>query len=214
METIDQEPVASTREGLESAWDIFKLHTSNLEGEQDNLPPSSHIPTLDIPAPTSTAARPSRETTTMFNPETVFLLQTYLRSVAIWMDLFDFDQHYQLHVSRMTLTSPLIFHCICAFTAQYLSLAKSCCHKSLWGPVARSHYVESLRLMNEELNRPHPHLMVTAGIIVSSYEVLATLSSDPHWRHFLGLAMLVKHCDIPARSTGIDRANFLDLCAA
>jgi hypothetical protein len=62
--------------------------------------------------------------------------------------------------------------------------------------------------MNEELNRPHPHLIVTAGIVVSSYEILAALSSDPHWRHFLGLAMLVKHCGISARSTGIDRANF------
>jgi hypothetical protein len=57
--------------------------------------------------------------------EAAFLLQTYTRTVATWMDLFDFQSSYQLRVPQQVLTSPLLFHCVCAFTANHLALSNA-----------------------------------------------------------------------------------------
>ncbi|KAF2176737.1 hypothetical protein K469DRAFT_605880 [Zopfia rhizophila CBS 207.26] len=139
--------------------------------------------------------------------ETAFLLQTYRRTVATWMDVFDHNQTYELSIPRLTLTSPLLFHCICAFTARHLSLSQSG-RNSSWTPIAQHHYGEALRLLISLLNSPsaQDHAL-TATILLSSYEVISSLGQE-HRRHFLGAMMLIKSHGITARSIGIDRANF------
>lgn len=119
----------------------------------------------------------------------------------------DFDLTYQLSIPRLTLASPLLFHCICAFTAKFLSMSESRRH-GIWDPVARFHYGESLRLLISALNSPYPEHALTATIIASSYEIFNALSSEHHRRHFLGAGILIKSHGINAQSVGIDRANF------
>ncbi|KAF2691235.1 hypothetical protein K458DRAFT_327471, partial [Lentithecium fluviatile CBS 122367] len=150
---------------------------------------------------------PTREPPVSLTPETAFLLQTYLRTVATWMDLLDHSKTYELCIPRLTLTSPLLFHSVCAFTAKYLALSDPRRNAS-WGATASEHYGESLRLLIHALSTPSHEYALTATVLLSSYEILAGLASEHHRRHLLGQTMLVKYHNITARSTGIDRANF------
>jgi hypothetical protein len=123
------------------------------------------------------------------------------------MDLMDHNKTYELCIPRLTLTSPLLFHCVCAFTAKYLDLSDPRQNAS-WSSTAFHHYGESLRLLIHALNTPSHNHALTATILLSSYEILAGIASERHRRHLLGQTMLVKYHNVSARSTGIDRANF------
>jgi hypothetical protein len=123
------------------------------------------------------------------------------------MDLLDFDNTYQIHIPRITLTSPLVFHCICAFTAKHLCLSNARLHGA-WDPIARQHYGEALRLLIKSLNDPFCEYTLTATLLVSSYEILARIGATEHKRHFLGTTMLIRSQGVTAQSCGIDRANF------
>ncbi|PVH98767.1 hypothetical protein DM02DRAFT_643403 [Periconia macrospinosa] len=141
-------------------------------------------------------------------PEGAFLFHTYLRTVAIWMDLMDHENTYQTHIPRYILTSPLLFHSVCAFAARYLSLCNSQQLHSTWESVASSHYGEALQLMIRALNSPSHDHIVTATILLSSYEIVSGIASERHRKHLLGQTMLIKYHKLSARSTGEDRANF------
>lgn len=202
----DPSPLSSEAPG--STWDIFKAFAS-VDFASDETPPDNVFLYLNLDPPTLPAptSPPSTALAVSLTPETAFLLQTYLRTVATWMDLMDHASTYQLSIPRLTLTSPLLFHCICAVTAKHLALANSR-HNSSWDPVAREHYGQSLRLLIDELNTPSHGHALTATIILSGYEIIASIFSEHHRRHFLGLTMLIKNHNITAQSTGIDRANF------
>ncbi|PSN72990.1 hypothetical protein BS50DRAFT_175974 [Corynespora cassiicola Philippines] len=162
---------------------------------------------INLMTPDDTSDRSSTVSSVTLTSETAFLLQTYLRTVATWMDLMDHTCTYQLSIPRFALSSPLLFHGICAFTAKHLALANNCTNR-YWDPVAQAHYGSALRLLIHALNsHDHSHAL-TATILLSSYEIVAALGSEHHRRHFLGLTMLIKHHGITARSTGIDGANF------
>jgi hypothetical protein len=199
---------STTPDAPTSAWDVFKSQIPELESISSNQSPVTRdIPILNLPTPGPSVGDDPVTLAVTLTPETAFLLQTYLRTVATWMDLLDFDLTYQLSIPRVALSSPLLFHSICAFTARHLSLSNSR-QQSSWDPVARFHYGESLRLLIAALNSPSYKHALTATLLVSSYEILQALSSEPHSRHFMGAAMLIKSQGINANSVGIDRANF------
>lgn len=213
IETSPQSPL-STGEAQSSetgpavsTWDVFRSHIPGLEDVPDDLLPSEHISIPALPTPASTVGSSRPVTSVALTTETAFLLQTYMRTIATWQDLMDFDQTYQLSIPRLALSSPLLFHCVCAFTAKYLSLYQSRRYFS-WVPVAGFHYGESLKLLIEALNSPSHEHALTGTILVSAYEILDALSSERHRRHFMGAAMLIKSHGINAQSVGIDRANF------
>ncbi|KAF2794897.1 hypothetical protein K505DRAFT_303155 [Melanomma pulvis-pyrius CBS 109.77] len=160
---------------------------------------------ISTPAPTIDTASTSGASVTL-TPETAFLLQAYLRTVATWMDLMDHSCTYQLSIPRLILSSPLLFHCICAFTAKHLALAHSR-QNTFWDPIARQHYGESLRLLISALNSSSHEHALTATILMSSYEMIGAVGLE-HRRHFLGAMMLIKSHNINAQSQGIDKANF------
>ncbi|KAF2463174.1 uncharacterized protein BDR25DRAFT_115814 [Lindgomyces ingoldianus] len=167
------------------------------------------LPFINLPAPTPTAVSRPTNATVPLTAETAFLLQTYLRTVATWMDLFDHSLTYQLGVPRLTLSSPLLFHCTCAFTAKYLALSRAS-QKTSWTPVAQYHYGEALGLLIQLLNNPSQEnvsTLLTAIILLSSYEVIGSLGQE-HRKHFLASFSLIRGFGISASSTGIDRANF------
>lgn len=69
--------------------------------------------------------------------EVVFLLNKFRAGLATWMDVFDFDKTYETEVLRRALHSDLLLRCICAFTAQHLSLLVS---GEFWFPIASRYY--------------------------------------------------------------------------
>ena len=139
--------------------------------------------------------------------ESAFLLQTYVRTVATWMDCFDHDSTYQLKIPQLVIKSPLLFHGVCAFTANHLALSNSS-HGAAWKVVAVKHYGEALNLLIDALSLPSHEHALTASMLLLSYEIHGALRSEDYRRHFLGLAMLIKSRGITAQSTGTDRANF------
>ncbi|KAF2729776.1 hypothetical protein EJ04DRAFT_59273 [Polyplosphaeria fusca] len=200
------EHIAPPDNNLTSTWDIFKSHIGL--DVLDDSPPTEALANMLLPASASTSVIPQHElvTSVSLTTETVFLLQTYLRTVATWMDLMDHTLTYQLTIPKITLTCPLIFHGICAFTAKHLALSNSK-HNQSWEPIARKHYGSSLTLLIQALNSPHREHCLTATILLSSYEVISSVGAE-HRRHFLGAYSLLKSHHITARSTGIPRANF------
>lgn len=140
--------------------------------------------------------------------ETAFLLQTYTRTVATWMDLFDFGSTYQLKVPQLVLSSPLLFHCVCAFTSNHLALANAT-RPSSWTFVAVKHYGEALRLLIEALSMPNHEHALTASMLLLSYEIHEAQNSEDYRRHFLGLSTLIRSRGIGPLCTNLtDRANF------
>jgi hypothetical protein len=139
--------------------------------------------------------------------ESAFLLQTYVRTVAAWMDIFDHTSTFQHRIPQLVLTSPLLFHCVCAFTANYLALSNSS-HDPSWQVTAGKHYGESLRLLIEALGMPSHEHALTASMLLLSYEIHGALRSEDYRRHFLGLTVLIKSRHVTAQSSGTDLANF------
>lgn len=143
--------------------------------------------------------------------EGAFLLQTYVKTVATWMDLFDHSSTYQLKIPPLALTSPLLFHCVCAFTANHLALSNKSLNAS-WKLVAVRHYGQALRLLIDALEIPFCETAMTSSMLLLSYEIHGAIKSEDYRRHFLGLTMLIKSHGITAQSTGTDRANFWIYC--
>jgi hypothetical protein len=143
--------------------------------------------------------------------EGAFLLQTYVKTVATWMDLFDHSCTYQLKVPPLALASPLLFHAVCAFTANHLALSNTTLNAS-WKLVAVRHYGQALRLLIDALEVPFCETAMTGSMLLLSYEVHGAIRSEDYRRHFLGLTMLIKSHGITAQSSGTDLANFWIYC--
>ncbi|KAJ4380848.1 hypothetical protein N0V86_004210 [Didymella sp. IMI 355093] len=123
------------------------------------------------------------------------------------MDLFDHSCTYQLAIPPLALASPLLFHAVCAFTANHLALSNTSLNAS-WKLVAVRHYGQALRLLITALSVPFAEPAMTASMLLLSYEIHGAIRSEDYRRHFLGLTVLIKENGITAQSTGTDRANF------
>jgi hypothetical protein len=190
-----------------SLLEVFQSHINGLEQYSEGVQPSKMPATSSLPTPPFTVESSSSSGTISLTSETAYLLQTYVRTVATWMDLFDFLSTYQLRVPQLVLTSPLLFHCVCAFTANHLALSNASSNPS-WHIMAVKHYGEALRLLIEALSMPDHEHALTASMMLLSYELHAALRSEDNRRHFLGLTTLIRSRGITAQSTGTDRANF------
>lgn len=179
---------------------------NDLELPEDPTPTQSYIPVNSL-SPTRSAGPTSPKPKIRLTSESAFLLQTYVRTVATWMDIFDHASTYQHKVPQLALGSPLLFHCVCAFTANHLALSNSS-HDPSWGVCAVRHYGEALRLLIEALSMPEHEHALTASMLLLSYEIHGALRSEDYRRHYLGLVSLVKSRRVTAQSTGIDLANF------
>lgn len=138
--------------------------------------------------------------------EHVYLLNTYRSGVATWMDLLDFNNTFQTDVTRVGTTCPLLLRCICAFAAKHLSLQTS---GAAWDPIASRYYVETLSLLIKEIDQVETPTAnsLTAAILLSSYEIMAALST-PHRSHYKGALDLIRARRVSASSLGLDGKNF------
>lgn len=186
--------------------DVFRLRMNDLDLSEVPAAGQSYIPVNSISPPESTGTS-SQKRKIRLNPESAFLLQTYVRTVATWMDIFDHGSTYQHKIPQLVLSSPLLFHCVCAFTANYLALSNSS-HDPSWGVTAVKHYGEALRLLIEALSMPSHEHALTASMLLLSYEIHTAQRSEDYRRHFLGLTILIKSRHVTAQSSGTDMANF------
>ena len=176
----------------------------------DITPPEAGLSTATTSPPT-TINSSSLADQKAISSEGAFLLQTYVKTVATWMDLFDHSSTYQLKIPPLALASPLLFHCVCAFTANHLALSNKSLNAS-WKLVAVRHYGQALRLLIDALEIPFCETAMTSSMLLLSYEIHGAIKSEDYRRHFLGLTMLIKSHGITAQSTGTDRANFWIYC--
>lgn len=174
-------------------------------------PPDIGPATATTMSPPTTANSSGSTESKEISSEGAFLLQTYVKTVATWMDLFDHKCTYQLRIPPLALASPLLFHCVCAFTANHLALSNTSLNAS-WKLVAVRHYGQALRLLIDALEVPFCETAMTGSMLLLSYEVHGAQRSEDYRRHFLGLTMLIKSHGITAQSTGTNRANFWIYC--
>lgn len=192
-----------------STIDIFRSHLDGLDQLIDFTPLAIGTSVATATPPT-TVSNGSVERNTI-SSESAFLLQTYVKTVATWMDLFDHSCTYQLKVPPLALSSPLLFHCICAFTANHLALSNASLNAS-WKLVAVRHYAQALRLLIDALEVPFCETALTGSMLLISYEIHGAIRSEDYRRHFLGLTVLIKSRGITSQSTGTNRANFWIYC--
>lgn len=197
-ESIDEGP---------SLLEVFQSHMDHLGQFPDKMFPGNVAISSNLITPPFTFDGITSSDSISLTPETAFLLQTYVRTVAAWMDVFDHTGTYQLRVPQLILTSSLLFHCICAFTANHLALSDASSNPA-WKLVAVKHYGEALRLLIEALSMPAHEHALTASVLLLSYEIHGAVRSEDYRRHFLGLTTLIRSRGITAQSTGTDRANF------
>ncbi|RYO92461.1 hypothetical protein DL763_004688 [Monosporascus cannonballus] len=100
------------------------------------------------------------------------------------MDIFDFQQTYQIEVSGRASYSDLLLRRICAFTAKHLSMLPS---GDVWLPIASRYYGEALNCLIGEL---------------------LEAAEESHRSHSMGALDLLKSRGVCATSAGLDRANF------
>ncbi|KAL6155885.1 hypothetical protein ACJQWK_05395 [Exserohilum turcicum] len=179
---------------------------NDLDLSEDLPSPQSYIPANRL-SPAASVGKDHPKPKVRLTSEGAFLLQTYVRTVATWMDVFDHGSTYQLKIPQLALTSPLLFHCVCAFTANHLALSNSS-NKPSWKLCAVRHYGEALRLLIDALNMTSQEHVLTASLLLLSYELHEALRSEDYRKHFRGLTCLVKARRITAQSTGTDVANF------
>lgn len=206
-----EESPDSCFEAPSSTLDIFRSHLEGLDQLIEIAPPEAVLATsTTISPPPPTKSSTSAETKSITS-EGAFLLQTYVKTVATWMDLFDHSCTYQFKIPPLALASPLLFHCVCAFTANHLALSNTNLNAS-WKLVAVRHYGQALRLLIDALGVPFCETAMTGSMLLLSYEIHGAIRSEDYRRHFIGLTMLIKSHGITAQSTGTDRANFWIYC--
>lgn len=198
-------------EAPSSTLDIFRSHLDGLDQLIELTPVEVGLETSTTVSPPTTISSNSSAERKTITSEGAFLLQTYVKTVATWMDLFDHSCTYQLKVPPLALTSPLLFHCVCAFTANHLALSNTSLNAS-WKLVAARHYGQALRLLIDALEVPFCETAMTGSMLLLSYELHGAIRSNDYRRHFLGMTMLIKSHGITAQSTGTDRANFWIYC--
>lgn len=186
--------------------DVFKLRMNDLDLPEEPSSIQSYIPGNSI-SPAGSAEQSISKRKIRLTSESAFLLQTYVRTVATWMDIFDHGSTYQHKIPQLVLASPLLFHCVCAFTANHLALSNSS-HNPSWEVCAVRHYGKALRLLIEALSVPSHEHALTGSMLLLSYEIQGAQRSEDYRRHFLGLTSLIKSRHVTAQSTGTDLANF------
>ncbi|CAI6242713.1 unnamed protein product [Periconia digitata] len=206
--THDMQSLLLGNETPSSTWDIFRPRISGLDLFVDDSPPNEVLTSLNLLSPPAPMLPLPEEPHVTLTPETAFLFNKYVRTVATWLDLMDHENTYQTRIPRYILSSPLLFHSVCAFTARHLSLCNSQQLRSTWENVASSHYGEALQLMIRALNQSSHEHVISSTILLSSYEIASGIASEHHRKHLLGQSMLIKYHKLSARSTGEDRANF------
>lgn len=130
------------------------------------------------------------------------LWQNYLQEIAVWLDMFDMERHFQLKIPLMAKSSDYLRYSILALSARQLE------RKDLDKP-----YIESLTLYQKAIELIVRELRSLDVTVIASCVLLCVLemmsSSPKAWaRHLDGCAMLLQAAGINGTVGGVRQALF------
>ncbi|EKJ73462.1 hypothetical protein FPSE_06380 [Fusarium pseudograminearum CS3096] len=133
----------------------------------------------------------------------VCYLQNWVTECAPYLDKFDEDKHFQIHVPLMAQKSPALLYAMLAFSSRQmerrgLTREGGCDSLEL--------YQESIRLLSPGLQAKDPNMLVTACIL-AVFELLS--GGSKNWkRHVEGCASLFEFFGVNGFSGGLPQAVF------
>ncbi|KAL4728089.1 hypothetical protein ACLX1H_004813 [Fusarium chlamydosporum] len=141
-------------------------------------------------------------------------LQNWVTECAPYLDKFDEDKHFQIHVPLMAQKSPALLYAMLAFSSRQmerrgLTQEGGCDSLEL--------YQESIRLLSPGLQAKDPNMLVTACIL-AVFELMS--GGSKNWkRHVEGCASLFEFFGVNGFSGGLPQAVFwcyarMELCGA
>ncbi|KAF4455286.1 hypothetical protein F53441_2361 [Fusarium austroafricanum] len=148
------------------------------------------------------------------NDRLVCYLQNWVTECAPYLDKFDQDKHFQIHVPLMAQKSPALLYAMLAFSSRQmerrgLTQEGGCDSLEL--------YQESIRLLSPGLQAKDPNMLVTACIL-AVFELMS--GGSKNWkRHVEGCASLFEFFGVDGFSGGLPQAVFwcyarMELCGA
>jgi hypothetical protein len=142
-------------------------------------------------------------------------LNAWICECAPWLDMFDEDQHFGIHIPLIAQNSPAVFFALLALGARQVERKRGAEHL----------YQDSLELYSQAISSLTPSLATTTDLDVPVTAcilcVLEMMSASPKdWRrHLEGCAAIFAHLGINGFSGGLLQAVFwcyarMDLCAS
>jgi hypothetical protein len=144
----------------------------------------------------------------------VCYLQNWVTECAPYLDKFDEDKHFQIHVPFMAQKSPALLYAMLAFSSRHMERRGLTSHGRF---DSLELYQESIRLLSPGLQAKDPNMLVTACIL-AVFELMSGGSKD--WkRHVEGCASLFDFFGVDGFSGGLPQAVFwcyarMELCGA
>ena len=139
--------------------------------------------------------------------------KNWIIECAPYLDKFDAERHFGIHVPIMAAASPPLFYAVLAFSARQAERRARLDH----GYDSLELYQESIHLLAPGLQARDPNMLVTACILA----VLELMSGSPrNWRrHIEGCATLFDFFAVTGFSGGLLQAVFwcyarMELCGA
>ena len=141
-------------------------------------------------------------------------LNVWITECAPWLDMFDQERHFGIHVPVLAQRSPAVCYALLALSARQMER-----HGGLKGASQDSLelYSHAIASLAPSINARDPEVLVTACILC----VLEMMSVSPRdWRrHSEGCAALFENLGVNGLSGGLMQAVFwcyarMDLCAA
>lgn len=143
----------------------------------------------------------------------IHYFKNWIVECAPYLDKFDHERHFGIHVPIMAERSPPLFYAVLAFSARQIE-RKALLEKSY---DSLELYQESIRLLAPSLQAKDSNMLVTACVLA----VLELMSGSPrNWRrHIEGCAALFEFFEITGFSGGLLQAVFwcyarMELCGA
>ncbi|KAJ5098305.1 hypothetical protein N7532_005306, partial [Penicillium argentinense] len=139
------------------------------------------------------------------DPEQIFLLQTFVDEVGLWMESMDSFRHFTQTLPYYAVDEPMLLKAFLACGARHLSITNPS-----FGEERAIHYYESttqdLMVLMQDPNRDSV-LCATTALVLSIYELM---SAQPALKtnHIGGSRALIRECNWTSKTPGLGGACF------
>ncbi|KAJ5397863.1 hypothetical protein N7509_005976 [Penicillium cosmopolitanum] len=139
------------------------------------------------------------------DPEQIFLLQTFVEEVGPWMESMDPMRHFTQTLPYYTVEEPLLLKAFLACGARHLSVV----NPSSGDEKANRYYemaTQDLMSLMQDPNRDSV-LCAAAALVLSIYESISS-QSTPKINHTTGSRALIRECGWNSKTPGLGGACF------
>ncbi|KAJ5242757.1 transcriptional regulator family: Fungal Specific TF [Penicillium citrinum] len=148
--------------------------------------------------------------TSLSDPEQIFLLQTFVEEVGPWMESMDQMRHFTQILPYHTVDEPMLLKAFLACGAQHLSVTSA----SYGNETANRYYemaTQDLMRLIQDPNRDSV-LCATAALVLAIYESIPS-PSTPKINHTTGSRALIRECGWNAKTPSLGGACFwINIC--